>query len=280
MRGRKRKSGPRFPGGRLKPTAEQAAARGPNPKVLAERRALLGRPDAKVRDLTRAENPLDCMAERGWIPEDLARFGRAYAELHRRAGLRQARTTLIADERSERSGVEARALSDMTPEEIAQVWEAAMARQASPGPGDGDPEAAAELKALWRALGFAACTELHAVCLMGSWPVWAMQKVCGRSDVEIAPKWLLRRTVLVRGLEVVREHLAPRRTCEPRDAWEPAAEPAVEETVVYVDETGAPDPVVNAAGVVVEVVRRRRGRALPAENGASLEIRVKPDSPP
>jgi hypothetical protein len=114
---------------------------------------------------------------------------------------------------------------------------------------------------LWRALGFAACTELHSVCLMGAWPMWAMQRVCGRSDEEIAPKWLKRRETLLRGLKIVREVLAPLPARTPREAWEaaPEAGPVVEETVVYVDDAGAPDPVVNAAGGVVEVVRRRRG---------------------
>jgi hypothetical protein len=259
MRGRKRKAGPRFPGGKLKPTAEQRIARGPNPKVLAERRALLGRPDADAKTLRRAENPLDCMAERGWIPADLARFGHAYAELHRRAGLKQARTTLIADERRDGAGLAAVALSSLTPDELARVWDAAMSRlSAEPADADGDAEAAARLKALWRALGFAACTELHSVCLAGSWPMWAMQKVCGRADDEIAPKWLKRREVLLRGLETVREHLAPRRVASQDAPETPPDGPVVEETVVYVDAAGAPDPVVNGAGRAVEVVRRRR----------------------
>lgn len=261
--GRKPKSGARWPSGKLKPTAEQIAARGPNPKVLAERRALLGRPDATPRELQKAENPLDCMAERGWLDRDLARYGFAYAELHRRAGLQQARMTIIAEEAREASDVDGLALRDLTPEALAQVWERAMARRVAAGPSDGDPEAAARLKALWRALGYAACTELHSVCLVGSWPVWAMQKVCGRSDAEIGPKWLRRRETLVRGLEVVREHLAPRRQPAVRVTREPVAQtglqgPTIEETVLYVDETGAPDPVVNAGGRTVQVVRRRR----------------------
>jgi hypothetical protein len=258
--GRKPKSGARYPSGKLKPSAEALAARRPNPKVLAERRALLGRADAGPDELRRAENPLDCMDARGWLPEGLARWGFVYAELHRRAGLYQPRVTPITESAPQGAGVDKASLSELTPEEAVRVWEAAMSRPAAAGGGEGDPEAAAVLKALWRALGIAACTELHSVCLAGAWPMWAMQKVCGRSDPEIAPKWLRRRETLVRGLELVREHLAPRRVPAPprQERVERVAGPAIEQTVVYVDEAGAPDPVLNAAGGAVEVVRRRR----------------------
>lgn len=256
--GRKPKSGARFPGGKLKPSAEALAARRPNPKVLAERRALLGRAEAGPDELRRAENPLDCMDARGWLPEGLARWGFAYAELHRRAGLHQPRTTLIADSAPQGAGVDKASLAELTPEEAVRVWEAAMSRPVTAGGWDGDPDAAATLKALWRALGIAACTELHSVCLARSWPVWAMQKVCGRPDAEIAPKWLRRRETLVRGLETVREHLAPRRAPERGEQGRALPQAMVEETVVYVDEAGAPDPVLNASGFEVEVVRRRR----------------------
>jgi hypothetical protein len=257
--GRKRLSGERYPNGRLKPTAEALALKRPNPRVLAERRLLLGDAAATPTASRLAENPLDCMGARGWIAPDLVRAGHAYAGLHRRAGLRQARVTPIAEETREGSGVDKTSIAEMTPEEIVQVWAAVERRREDDGGGEGDPDAAATLKAMWRALGPVACAELHSVCLAQSWPFWAMQKVCGRAEAEIAEKWLRRRAVLVRGLTVVRDHLKPRRAAPSLRAPDP--EPVAllsEETVCYVDEVGRPDPVRNSRGFEVEVVRRRR----------------------
>jgi hypothetical protein len=247
----------------LKPTAEALALKRPNPKILAERRLLLGDAAASPAASRLAENPLDCMGARGWIALDLVRAGHAYAGLHRRVGLRQARITPIVEETQEGSGVDKTTIADMTPEEIAQVWAAVERRRDDMGGGDGDPDATAKLAEIWRALGPVACAELHSVCLAQSWPFWAMQKVCGRADSEIAEKWLRRRAVLVRGLTVVRDHLKPPRASPgPAPLKRGPSEPMQEEIVHYVDEAGHPDPVRNPKGFVVEVVRRRRIRPL------------------
>jgi hypothetical protein len=256
--GRKPKTGERYPNGRLKPSAEALALRRPNPKVLAERRALLGAPGLAAAETRMAENPLDCLGARGWLSAELVRAGHAYAELHRRAGLRQARTTLIADDGAPASGVETASLAEMTPEEIARVWAAVEQRGPGSGAGEGDPEAAARLKLLWRRLGPAACAELHSVCLMQSWPFWAMQKVCGREEAAIPEKWLRRRRILADGLQTVRDALRPQRPPSP-PVYAPQPRAPLRETLVrYVDEDGRDDPVRNGGGVEVEVVRRRR----------------------
>lgn len=75
--GRPRKSGDRYPGGKLKPQ------NGPNAKVVAMRRALLGADDGDEVDLTMAENPMDLAFARGWISEPRHRAGKLFANLYR-----------------------------------------------------------------------------------------------------------------------------------------------------------------------------------------------------
>lgn len=75
--GRPRKSGERYPGGKLKPQ------NGPNAKVVAMRRALLGANDGEDVDLTMAENPMDLAFARGWISEPRHRAGKLFANLYR-----------------------------------------------------------------------------------------------------------------------------------------------------------------------------------------------------
>src|SRR5271165_659952 len=93
-KGRPRKTGPRGSTGRLKVPAERRGITGqPTEQLLEKRRAILGRPDAKPHETRAAENPLDTMAERGWLDPSLARAGRSYAELYRHAGLYLSRVT-------------------------------------------------------------------------------------------------------------------------------------------------------------------------------------------
>lgn len=252
--GRKRAVGERYPNGRLKPTAEALALKRPNPRVLAERRALLGEPGADVKDCRRAENPLDCLEARGWLSPELARAGHAYAALYRRAGHVRPRVTLIVQDAGGSPSLDAPERSDTSPL----------------GPGgqgpDGDPEAVALLNEVWRHLDPRAGAELNSVCIHQAWPFWAVQKICGRSDADIPDKWLRRRGDLTRGLEIVRGRLAPARPASAPGSPRDVSPVQVEEWVQYVDEAGRPDPVRNAARREVEVVRlRRRGPRNPLQ---------------
>lgn len=75
--GRPRKTGDRYPSGKLKPQNR------PNTKVVAARRAMLGAKDGEQVDLTKAENPMDLALERGWISEKRHRAGQLFANLYR-----------------------------------------------------------------------------------------------------------------------------------------------------------------------------------------------------
>ena len=137
--GRPRKEGPRYANGRLKPP-------GPNEKVVAHRRMLLGEPDAAGARLKAAENPLDLMLARGWLQRKEYEAGRAFAALHARArlGMGPVRTAKL-----EREG-----------------------RSARPVMGDGG--AVNRLREIWSALEgrAAAVAALVDICVLEAWPGW------------------------------------------------------------------------------------------------------------
>jgi hypothetical protein len=257
-KGRPRKNGPRGSTGRLK----QPNLGLPNENVLMRRRAILGKPDAKPSELRAAENPLDTMAERGWLDPSLARAGHAYAELYRRAGLYLSRVTANMEEAPETANIDRGLPRHWTFEEIAAVWavlERRGALQRQDG-GDGDVDASDRLKRIWTGLGPKRAGVVHSVCVMESWPFWTMQAVAGRTLEQIPEKWIRDRAVLIEGLTIIRAVLVPEkpRTQAPERDHPFLGGPVVEELVEYVDEEGRPDPVRNRAGDEVEVVRRRR----------------------
>jgi hypothetical protein len=163
--GRKRQEGERYACGKLKPPA-------PNPKVVALRRAMLGREDLAPAALAAAENPLDLMLARGWIEERLHRAANAYAALHRRAGL------------------EAPALRSGSFEKVSRAFDAAL----------GDGSAMASLRELWAELRPAQAQALLEVSVRASWPEWVTFRLAGK---EVPPFWDLRRIALMAGLETV-----------------------------------------------------------------------------
>lgn len=262
-RGRPKKAGARFPSGQRKVLSKTTTVDGkPNELVVARRRVLLGNPDAKPHETRAAENPLDTMAARGWLDPSLARAGNAYAELCRQVGHHARKVTASLEEAPETSGVDARRIVDMTPEEIHAIW-AVLERRGSHragADGDGAAQDTKRLYSLWIVLGPSLCAELNAVCINQSWPLWAMQMVCGRMAEEIPEKWMRKRSVLAEGLTIVREVLSPAKPKAQREQRDHPflAVPKVEEVVEYVDEEGRPDPVTTRSGREVEVVRRRR----------------------
>lgn len=272
-KGRPRKAGPRYPNGQ-RVTAGPAKLNGrPTDQVLAKRRAILGKPDAKISETRAAENPLDTMAERGWLDPSLARAGRAYADLYRQAGLYLSRVTANMEEAPETANVDGRRVKDWSPEEIAAVWAVIERRKGmtlaqTEGVDDSGAAANAKLRCIWIGLGPKRASVVNSVCVAQSWPMWAMQfvardqapEVNGHLITSCPLKWLRDRAELIEGLTMIRAVISP---AKPK-AWETESDhpflggPVIEEVVEYVDDQGLPDPVLNRAGVAVEVVRRRR----------------------
>ncbi|HEY3812839.1 MAG TPA: hypothetical protein VGL66_06405 [Caulobacteraceae bacterium] len=260
MKGRPRKPGARYPSGQRVSGGPSKANAKPNREVIERRRRILGAGlSATAEDLRAAENPLDAMGARGVLDRALCAAGHAYAGLYRRAGLHARRVTMAMDEAPESSGVDSRRIQDMTPEEIAAVWRVVESRRVEPGrDNDGDPAAAATLAALWRVLGPSRSAELYTVCVLHAWPGWLLDAIDGKSDAQIAPKRLARRAMLTDALTLVRERLHPRKARDETRRDHPFLGGAVEQTVLYVDEEGRPDPVRSASGAEVTVVRRSR----------------------
>ena len=273
--GRPKKAGDRYPSGQRKTAGPMKRPQTcePSKAVLERRRAILGaEKDAPAKELRAAENPLDTMEARGWLEPSLARAGRALAELYRTAGHHARRVTASLEEAPETSGVDKRRITDMTPAEVAEIWRvlerrdqrfvmrAAEADDREPEAGTACAEATRKLKALWIGLGPRLSAELLKVCVLDSWPMWAMQGVAGRDVDDLPYKWLRPRLDLIEGLTIVREVLTPKKARQPSETVRdhPFLGPTVEELVEYVDDEGRPDPVTNRSGVVVEVVRRRR----------------------
>lgn len=147
--GRPRIAGERYENGRLKPV-------GPNPRVVAERRALLGSPEAKGQALKAAENALDLALARGWLSKELHQAAQDYAVLHRRGALGLAPIRTIDPEQ---------------------------------GPGGGrtprlaDAASLYRLSHIWQALATTPSVRrmLVEVCVLGAWPKWVIDAAAGKT---------------------------------------------------------------------------------------------------
>jgi hypothetical protein len=121
--GRPRIAGDRYANGRLKPI-------GPNDRVVAERRALLGKPAAKGLALRSAEGPIELAFERGWLTVELYRAACTFREMHARSGLGAPRMKVSNPEPTVRSsavlGVDPASLYYM-----AKVWDRLKSDQAA-----------------------------------------------------------------------------------------------------------------------------------------------------
>lgn len=158
--GRPRLEGPRQACGRLKPPT-------PNPVVVAQRRVLLSKPDAKGVGLRDAENALDLLLARGWLPVTLHHAAREFRSLY------AATFPRLPDLRV--SAVEEAPGADDHPLERG-------VRLALMVPQDGDPVAMAVLRAVWRVLAQRPGTgqALVEVLQPGFWPGWLVAMVEGR----------------------------------------------------------------------------------------------------
>ena len=165
--GRPRAAGERYASGRLKPA-------GPNLRVVAERRALLGVADAKGQALKAAENALDLALARGWLSKELRQAAEDYAALHRRSalGLTPIRTS--------------------NPEQ---------GPGGSRAPRAADAQALYRLSHIWQALAATPSVRrtLVEVCVLGAWPKWVIDAAKGDARALTSPE---RRTLQI-GLATV-----------------------------------------------------------------------------
>ncbi len=167
--GRPRKEGERYASGRLKPPA-------PNARVVAERRALLGDAEAAGGALRAAENPLDLMAQRGWLSREAQGAGQAFARLHARGrmGLPKIRTS--------------------SPEPSVRGAQIASS----------DPTALWRLNEIWRGLAGDARAELINVCVLEAWPAWLVAAArTGEPTIRAALLAGRRKAALEEGLAAV-----------------------------------------------------------------------------
>jgi hypothetical protein len=246
MGGRPRADGERYPCGKLRPPA-------PNPKVVAERQALLG----AGGDLTRASHPLDLALARGWITERHHRAGTRYASLYRRARLgapdREGQGRI---EEMREAETDSGRFSGMTDAAITAAFDRVFDEE---GGLDADLDAAGA-GAAWRkanaAMTAAEQSEVFLVCVRASWPQWIIQRAAGRYGT----RWEDRHALLIRGLEAI---AAPARTARPakesvvaRATPPRAAGAGLEDRTSYVTPQGE---------LLFQVVRRVRRRDASAQ---------------
>ncbi|MBV8593926.1 MAG: hypothetical protein JOZ27_06470 [Caulobacteraceae bacterium] len=148
----------RYPSGRIKPPE-------PNARVVAERRFMLGDPDAKGLALRHAENAADLMLARGWLTKPLHEAAQTVTRLYKAAlpPMVGAKTTSIVEEPTREAAIDRLRRGPVSPVDP-----------------DGDPRAMAVLRGLWRVLSVnpAAHREVVGLCLLaGSWPSWLVAMI-------------------------------------------------------------------------------------------------------
>lgn len=202
--GRPRKTGDRYPSGKLKPDVK------PNARVVAMRRALLGAKDGDNVDLTKTEHPLDLALARGWLTQERYDAAQLFNRLYR--GIRFPVMTVSRDPSD--LGVlskEDRALigeklnwANMPSADVNRLFDAVVmsARSASAAPRTSDPLPGVpdQLREIWAALKLEQARELFSVCVLGNWPQWVIWQARG----EVVPVGARRRQrLLFDGLEVL-----------------------------------------------------------------------------
>ena len=242
--GRPAQAGERTASGRLK-------APGPNPFVVAQRRAICD-------DITKATSPLDVAHYRGWLGDADYRTGQTYARLHATAGFGRRdrggnREVALPTEVSIDVTADPKSFFAGLPHaEVAALWDAVF-------DDDGQRKASAEERArdatrLWQAANAAMTAEqrqeVHRVCIDDSFPQWIIQRAAGHMETA----WESKRRLLLAGLRAVR--MAGRTDLVPDGgALAPPAPPAMSDMRVIDREVRLADgePVLE----VERVVRRR-----------------------
>lgn len=176
---------PRYANGRLKPPT-------PNEVVVAFRRRMLGNPEAKGQNLRHAENALDLMLERGWLPKGLHTNANDYRRLYLAAfpALPGLKSGHIEEAPTAERHIDRVSASLRTPNP------------------DGNPAAMSTLRAIWRVLDLrpASGAELVDVCLIpGAWPAWLIGMIEKRT---LSPPEQQARAAFFQGLHIVGQVLA------------------------------------------------------------------------
>lgn len=249
-RGPKRKSGARYPNGKLKKET-------PNPRILEIRRLI-------ADDPRMAENPLDAALANGWLTEAEHRAGRAYARLCAMADLGAPRASRAAlPEQVAAAGPRSAGPGEPAHVEPAASSEAAIPQ--APGGSDSRHESAVRAMAAWRQVGAAvraaARAELHSVCVLEAWPEWllrrltlaairktaeAQKRALDAGELEELARgfdgpWEVRRSLLIEGLAGVAAVLRPAppdRAAQPAPRPSPPIRPSVLESARYVTPDG------------------------------------------
>lgn len=243
-RGRPRQTGERDQSGRLRPP-------GPNPKVIAERRALVGQDG----DIARASSPLDLALARGWISQGQHRAGTTYARLYRmsRLGAPDRDVGFGLPEAPVAEASDPRGLREMADSEVAAAFDAVFDRVER---GDAEARASAAFRE-WKALNAlmkpGEQREVFLVCVRDSWPQWIVQRAAGR----FGTRWEAAHGALIAGLNAIDARSRRPRTAAPSQPAAPAPERPPRrttarrlETTLYIDGEGA---------LLFEVERRGRG---------------------
>lgn len=202
--GRPRKSGDRYPSGKLKPAK-------PNSRVIEMRRALLGAKDGDTVDLTKTEHPLDLALARGWLSQERYDAAQLFIRLYR--GIRFPVMAISRDpsdlgslSKDDRAVVaEKLNWANMPSADVNRLFDAvvmsARSTPAAPRPAEPLPQVPAQLREIWAALKPEQARELFSVAILGHWPQWAIQRARGEV-LESAP-YRRRRKLLEAGLDAI-----------------------------------------------------------------------------
>ncbi|WP_168072823.1 hypothetical protein [Caulobacter sp. SSI4214] len=204
--GRPRKTGDRYPSGKLKPAK-------PNARIIAMRRALLGAKEGDTVDLSKTEHPLDLALARGWLTQERYDAAQLFVRLYR--GIRFPVMSVSRDPAD--LGVlskEDRALigeklnwANMPSADVNRLFDAVVmsARPSSPAPTTSPlPQVPGLLREIWAALKPEQARELFSVAVLGHWPAWLVQRA--RGEVLEATPYRRRRKLLEAGLDAVAAH--------------------------------------------------------------------------
>lgn len=167
-KGRPRKSGDRFPSGRLKPVNQKNA-------VVVERRQAL------CEDITKASSPLDAALANGWIGDADHRAASVYAALYRQSVSGGPSVPTAVDVSTPTSVLDCRGIEfrEMGSREVAAIWDSAMSKPGAVVGGLDDLErqqkatrASERWKAIQERMPPEVQQEMHRVCIVESWPQW------------------------------------------------------------------------------------------------------------
>ena len=157
--GRPRKDGERTESGRLRDP-------GPNPRMLAQRRELLG---SGANEKLDHNDPLDVALARGWLTQERHQVANSLCGMFRRAGTHLPAGIKVAD------------YGEATlRREVAEQITGGSVSYVPVSDLDGDPEAWAKVKLALNAMRPAQRARVISVVLRREWPQWLSRRIFGR----------------------------------------------------------------------------------------------------